>query len=285
MLKPGSTFLIVGLGLMGGSYAIGLKKAGHRVLAVDLDQSSLEWAAQNGIVDAWALPQGTRDFAAEADAVVLALYPKDVLSWIEQNKAYLKEGAVVTDLIGVKSCFVEQAQELLFPHNEFIPCHPMAGKAVSGVKNADDAIFKNANFIITPTERNTPEGIAFARTLADTLGFARITTLDIQEHDRMIGYVSQLTHAIAVSLMNANDDPRLPMVTGDSFRDLTRVADINGELWSELFLSNADILTGEIDAFMSALANLRQKLADGDKQGLMELFATSTQRRRRFNKT
>ena len=266
---------------------MGLSRHGFRVLAADTNEASLQWALEQGIIAGYAQAQDSDampTLLSQADYLVLALYPQDINSWLRQHKQYFKPGALITDLAGVKSCFVEEAQALLGEAHEFIPSHPMAGREVSGVRNANDAIFAGANFLITPTSRNTPAGISFAKELAKILGFARHTILSIQEHDAMIGYVSQLTHAIAVSLMNANADPRLPEVTGDSFRDLTRIANMNASLWSELFLANREALTLEIDQFSAALHELRKRLAAGDKAGLEELFCQSTQRRQDFDK-
>ena len=148
-------------------------------------------------------------------------------------------------------------QQMLPDGVEFIASHPMAGRETSGITHSAEVDFAPANFIITPTEQNTPEAVAWCRDLAQTLGFARITTLSIAEHDRMIGYVSQLCHAIAVSLMCASDNSSLADYTGDSFRDLTRIARINEKLWAELFLWNRDNLIGEIDMFDAALQKLR----------------------------
>lgn len=285
-MTPNSRFLIVGLGLMGGSYAMGLTKAGYTVTGLDTNQKTIAWALQNHLIAEGTHPEDSAKAArlvSEADYVILGLYPGNILPWLEKYHSLFKPGALVTDLAGVKSCFVAEAQSFL-PNHEFIPCHPMAGREVGGVQNANTAMFAGANFIITPTEKNTPPGIEFAIWLAQTLGFGNIIRLSPKEHDSMIGYVSQLTHAIAVCLMNANDDPRLPDVTGDSFRDLTRIADINDTLWSELFLANAPALAGEIDTFVEALLDLRGKLAAGDGDGLRQLMQQSTARRRLFNK-
>ena len=142
----------------------------------------------------------------------------------------------------------------------------------------------DTNFIITPTPRNTPKAIVWITELAEVLGFEHISTLTPAEHDRMIGYVSQLCHAIAVSLMCANDNSALCEYTGDSFRDLTRIARINETMWSELFLWNRENLIAEIDQFDEALGQLRQALASGDRAGLEEMFRLSTRRRAAFDK-
>lgn len=283
-MDKNKTFAIVGLGLMGGSYAMALSRQGYHVTAIDKDENTIAWALQQGLVAEGVTSGEAPAVLAKADYVVLALYPNAILPWLTEHKEHLKPGALLTDLAGVKGCYVEKAQALLAPEFELIACHPMAGREHLGVQNADDTIFKGANYIVTPTPQNTPGGIAFAHWLANTLGFAHITTLTVQEHDKMIGYVSQLTHAIAVSLMNANADPRLPEVTGDSFRDLTRIADINAGLWSELFLANKDALITEIDDFTACLGTLRQCLQNEDKEGLEALFRQSSNRRRQFNK-
>ena len=167
---------------------------------------------------------------------------------------------------------------------EFIASHPMAGKEVSGVKYANDQMFQQANFIITPTDKNTDSAVSFLKEFAKELNFANISILTPMKHDEMIGYVSQLTHVIAISLMNANDNPDLVNYTGDSFRDLTRIARINEHLWTELFFLNKDNLIREIDDFEAALQALKQTLLDEDGDTLKQMMITSTQRRSRFDK-
>ena len=276
-------FCIVGLGLLGGSYARGLTEAGCRVTAVDVRGEAIRFALDKGWI-AQGPTEDARPLLEQAEAVVLGLYPHALIDWVRANARFLRPGTLVTDVCGVKQAVVGPVQNAMPEGVEFIASHPMAGKEVSGVEYADSAIFRPANFIITPTERNTPRGIAFARQLAETLGFAHIAQLSCAEHDRMIGYVSQLTHAIAVSLMNANGDPRLCEFTGDSFRDLTRIARINEHLWSELFLLNRDALCAEIEQFEASLTDLKEKLQAGDEEGLKDLFRRSTARRAMFDR-
>lgn len=274
---------IVGLGLLGGSYAMGLTRAGHRVTAVDVRAEAIRYALDRGIIAAG----GTINFTAmlgEADALVLALYPGAAVEFLHANAQYCKTGALITDVCGVKCGIVDEIQGFLRPDLEFIASHPMAGREVSGVEHANCEMFRSANFIVTPTPKNTPRGVAFACALAEELGFAHITQLSCADHDRMIGYVSQLTHAIAVSLMNATDNTHLAEYTGDSFRDLTRIARINAPLWRELFLLNRDNLLNEIDIFSAALSDLRAKVETGDAAGLEALFRQSTERRAQFDK-
>ncbi len=278
------TLLIVGLGLIGGSYAQGLRAEGFRVIGLDRDPDTVAYALETGMIQTGSTDPGDPALIAEADGIICGLYPNAMVEWILANQQYFRPGIFLTDVSGVKRAVLERVQSALRPDVELIGSHPMAGREVSGVWNSDPSIFRGANFIVTPTERNTEAGIGFAEELGQRLGFGRISRLSPAEHDEMIGYLSQLTHAIAVSLMNANDHPHLVEYTGDSFRDLTRIAKINEELWSELFFANRDILISEIDRFSAALGEIRQNLSDGDEEGLKERFRLSTARRRMFEK-
>lgn len=274
--------LIVGLGMIGGSYAMGLTRQGCRVGAIDIDKPSIDWALDKGIIS-----RGATDcdaWIAEATTIILGLYPTAMVEWVRVKRHLFAPGLIISDVSGVKAGIVEAVQALLPEGVEFISCHPMAGREVGGVRNSDDAIFHKANFIITPTDKNTPRGLAFAHQLADMLAFNHVAELSPLEHDRMIGFLSQLTHAIAVSLMNCNDNTHLKEYTGDSFRDLIRIARINEKLWSELFLLNKDVLIGEIDAFQAELSRLKDTLVNQDREELERLFIQSTQRRRQFDK-
>ena len=276
--------LIVGLGLLGGSYAKGLKKLGFYVSAITRSQKTIDYALENGLIDS-----GTTEVTAEAvgnaDLIIFALYPHVFTDWIEKYQAFFKSGAVITDVTGVKGCVVHKVQDMLRDDVEFIAAHPMAGKEVYGVENSDDAIFKGANYIVVPTERNTPEAIELCRNLGEILGFKQVAELSVDEHDQMIAFLSQLTHCIAVSLMCANNTPGLEKYTGDSFRDLTRIARINEEMWSELFLSNKDVLLKEMDRFRTSFNELYDKIKNDDREGMREMMRLSTERRKLFDKT
>ena len=275
--------LIVGLGLIGGSYAKALTKKGYRVSAITRSPSTIAYALQHGMI-----AEGTTkidpEMIGKADIVVLALYPKVLLGWLEENQQYLKPGAVLTDVTGVKGCIVYDVQKMLRSDVEFIAAHPMAGREVYGVENSDDAIFKNANYIVTPTEKNTEEAIILCHQLGYELGFARVSCLTPEKHDDMIGFLSQLTHCIAIALMNCNETPGMEAYTGDSFRDLTRIARINDQMWSELFMCNRQQLLSHMDAFSESFAAMRQMLEQGDVEGLREAMRKSTARRMLFDK-
>lgn len=282
-LTKETNILIVGLGVIGGGYAQALTKQGFTVNCITRSASTVDYATRLGMI-----AKGTTEIDAEmigaADIVVFALYPHVFIDWLKEYQHLFKSGALITDVTGVKGCIVNTVQELLRPDVEFIAAHPMAGRERSGVEYADDKVFQGANFIVTPTEKNTPEAIEVCKELGRILGFARITELSPERHDEMIAFLSQLTHCIAVTLMTCNDSPSLEEYTGDSFRDLTRIAKINDEMWSELFLLNRDALLCEMDRFSAEFTRLRDMLANGDRDGMRDMMRRSTARRALFDK-
>lgn len=282
MIQKNTRFLIIGLGLIGGSYAMGLKKQGYHVDAIEINQLSIDFAIKHNIIDYGATFD--LDLISQADILILGLYPNMIADWILTYQKYFKSGALITDVSSVKTGVVYPIQQNLKEDVEFISSHPMAGKEVSGVKFADDSIFHIANFIILPTEKNTKKAIDTMYQFAKILGFANISELTVEQHDEMVGFVSHLTHAIAVSLMNTNDNTHLVEYTGDSFRDLTRIAKINENLWSEVFFLNKDNLIQQIDDFIKEVNNLKEKLTNNDVEGLKELFIQSTARRKLFDR-
>lgn len=281
-----SNILIVGLGLMGGSYAKALTRLGFHVEAVDKDPEAIAFALENGLI-AEGADHPDPAVIAGADAVIFALYPAVFKAWIAKNAAHFKENALLTDVTGVKTGVVYDVQRMLKetrPDVEFIASHPMAGREVYGVKNSDDRIFHGANFIVTPTAANTPQAVEWCKSLGKILGFARISTLSPEEHDEMIGFVSQLTHCIAVALMTCTDNRHLVDYTGDSFRDLTRIARINESMWSELFVLNKKPLLEQMDTFLAEMTSLRDLLSSDDVEGLKQKMRLSTVRRAYFDK-
>ena len=236
MLDKSKRYLIVGLGLLGGKYALELTRAGYTVDGINRSEGHLQFALDHGYIRS-GKTHDFEDLVQSADHIIFALYPTAMIEWFKTYGSLLKPGCIFTDVSGVKTGLVEPIQALCPDGVEFIASHPMAGRETSSVEHAAEVNFAPANFIITPTEKNTPEAVQWARELAEVLGFKHICTLTVQEHDKMIGYVSQLCHAIAVSLMCANDNTSLCEYTGDSFRDLTRIARINDKMWAELFLA------------------------------------------------
>ena len=275
--------LIVGLGLLGGSYAKVLKRFGFHISAITLEQSSIDYAVKEGIIDEGATELDDR-IVGEADLVIFALYPHVFVEWIEKNQKLLKSGALITDVTGVKGGIVYKIQEMLRPDVEFIAAHPMAGREVSGVENSTDKLFIGANYIVTPTEKNTQGAIQTCMELGRLLGFSNVTTLSPEEHDEMIGFLSQLTHCIAITLMTCNDKENMEKFTGDSFRDLTRIARINDLMWSELFVANKSALLDQMTLFINKFNELKTMLETEDIEGMRAMMRHSTERRALFDK-
>ncbi len=283
MLDKNTSVLIVGLGLIGGSYARVLTAKGYSVTAIDNNPETVAYALKEGMVEC-ADTRVDPALVENADLTVFALYPQMFVEWLESYQHLLKAGSVITDVTGVKSCIVDRVQSMLREDVEFISAHPMAGREVSGVENSRDDLFEGSNYIIVPTEKNTPRAIALCRELGETLGFARISELSPEEHDEIIGFVSQLTHCIAVSLMTCSECSHLVDYTGDSFRDLTRIARINDAMWSELFMLNRPALLHQMELFMGEFEGLYELLKAGDKEAIREKMRLSTERRSWFDK-
>ncbi len=275
--------LIVGLGLIGGSYAKALKRFGFYISAITKDLSSIEYALKEGIID-----EGTTEIdekiIGEADLVIFALYPHIFIRWIKENQHLFKKNSLITDVTGVKGSIVYKIQDILRPDVEFIAAHPMAGKETSGVENSTERMFFGANYIVTPTKKNTPDAINTCLELGRLLGFSNVTTLSPEEHDEMIGFLSQLTHCIAITLMTCNDKENMEKFTGDSFRDLTRIAKINDLMWSELFVANKDALLTQMDMFINKFNKLKSMLEEEDIDGMRKMMKHSTKRRALFDK-
>ena len=275
--------LIVGLGLLGGSYAKALKRFGFHISAITKEQSSIDYALKEKIID-----EGTTEIddkiIGESDLVIFALYPHVFVEWIRDNQHLLKSGALITDVTGVKGSVVYKIQDMLRSDVEFIAAHPMAGREVSGVENSTEKMFVGANYIVTPTAKNSPEAIQTCMEIGRLLGFSNVTALSPEEHDEMIGFLSQLTHCIAITLMTCNDKENMEKFTGDSFRDLTRIARINDAMWSELFMENKDALLKQMTLFADKFNELKVMIENGQVEDMRQMMRHSTARRALFDK-
>ncbi|MBQ7390409.1 MAG: prephenate dehydrogenase [Clostridia bacterium] len=282
-IDKNTKILIVGLGVIGGGYAAALTEKGYTVGCITKEQKDIDYALEKGMIS-FGTTEVDEATVSWADLIVFALYPTVFIDWIEKYQRYFKPGTLITDVTGVKGSVVSRVQSMLRPDVEFISAHPMAGRERSGVEYSDPGVFKGANYIVTPTEKNSDEAIETCKNLGKILGFARISVLSPDKHDEMIAFLSQLTHCIAVTLMTCNEAEGLEKYTGDSFRDLTRIAKINDAMWSELFLMNKDALLREMDAFINEFESLRQMLIDGDREGMRAMMRRSTERRSLFDK-
>ena len=270
---------VIGLGVIGGSYAMGLKEAGYTdVFGLDSNPETIKKALERGIIDHGSVNAG--EILPLADMVILAIYPSSVVPFLREHVHEFKSGALLTDATGIKGVLIQEIEKILPADIDFVPGHPMAGREKMGIDFATNTVFKNANYIITPLERNSDEHVAMIEEMAFRLGFKRVTKIDPHTHDELIAYTSQLPHAMAVALVNSDIEGReTGRFTGDSYRALTRIAKINAPLWSELFYENRENLLAAMDSFSEELARIRRCVAEGNLDELTQLFEKSTARR------
>lgn len=269
---------IVGIGLIGGTYAKNLKKYSYNIYGMDISNDVIEYALENNIIDYGSTDP--KDFLGKLDVVFICLYPQATLDFIRKYINFFKKDAIISDVVGIKRKLYNLVEMYKDDNVEFVLAHPIAGREKIGIKYSDEAIFHDANFVITPTKWNTEEALNLVEILAKQMGFKNVSKISDIEHDDIIAYTSQLTHAIAISLVNSDDlkfDTEL--FIGDSYKDLTRIAMINENLWSELFLHNKDFLVRRITSFEEELAKLKQAIQEKDLELIKELMIDSTTKR------
>lgn len=275
---------IVGLGLIGGSYAMALKE--HRpknLWGVDINPDTIMSAENMGIIDKGYI--NSDEILGYADIVIISLYPKDTIEFIKANVDKFKEGAVITDVSGIKERVVREVGTFIPDNLDFVGAHPMAGREAKGFGYASKDIFNAANFIITPTEKNKKENIALIKEMAKAIGCKNIVEIAPEVHDKIIGYTSGVPHLIAVALMNSESfDKKRSLFIGGSFRDATRVALINADLWAELFMSNKQNIINELEEFEKNLANIKNAIINDDIEAMKNLFENAGEKRRQLNK-
>ncbi|WP_160693408.1 prephenate dehydrogenase [Clostridium sp. C2-6-12] len=274
--------VVVGLGVIGGSFTMALKDAGYDdVYGIDINEESLEKAKKLGLIK-----DGFKDgqeIVKSADLIIISLYPRLVKQFIIDNRDNFKDGAIITDATGIKKLFVEDIVKILPENIDFVFGHPMAGREKKGIDFATSQVFKGANYIITPVARNKEQNLKLIEDLAYQIGFKRVKRITPEYHDEMIGFTSQLPHSLAVALVNSDEEGRdTGSFIGDSYRDLTRIANINEDLWSELFLGNKENLLRSIESFEIELDKIKDAIKNDDKESLKEIFIKSTKRREKL---
>lgn len=275
------TIVIVGLGLIGGSLALGLKGfEDYEIVGVDVSQPTLRYAREHGVAD--RVTAEAREVVPQADVVVLALHPNGIVRFLEEYRDLFRPGALVTDVCGIKTAVMEGAKVL--PDTvDFIGCHPMAGTEFSGIEHAFGEMFRDAHLILTPRENSAPEHVALMERIAAYIGCKDVYKTTPEAHDALIAYTSQVMHIIAVAVC---DDPMLfdcKGFEGSSFRGCTRVAALDVGLWTQLFSLNAPALLEVLDRLLGSLQSYRDTLASGDIGRLAEKLDYSAARKRRMN--
>ncbi len=260
---------VVGLGIIGGSFCKAFKKyTNHHIIGLNRTQSTAQKALECGAIDEIGSPESL----SKADLIILTMYPQADVDFVEQNGRFIKAGAIVTDASGIKRAICPQLTELAEKFGFiFIGSHPMAGKETNGFDVSDADLYKNASFIITPcgAEQRYVDTLS---SLAKAIGFTTIKLTTPEEHDRMIAFTSQLPHVLACSYVLSPSCPNHNGFSAGSYRDVSRVANINSKLWSELFLENKEPLVEELDILIDNITKIIDAIKAEDKDSLAELL-------------
>ncbi len=266
---------IVGLGLIGGSLAKTIKlNTEHKVIGCDVD---LQTILQAQLMDALD-EEMDKDNLSTCDMVLVALYPAAIVEWITAHAQQFKPGALVIDCGGVKQEICRQLVPLAKAGGwHFIGGHPMAGREFSGFKYAKDDLFDNASMILTPMGDEQPELLQRARDFFMDLGFRRVQFTTPKTHDEMIAYTSQLAHIVSSAYVKTPLAGRHKGFSAGSFADMTRVARLNEQMWTELFFDNREALLPEVEGLVERLAEYRDALRDNDRDRMMQLLRDGRQ--------
>lgn len=269
---------VVGLGLIGGSFALSLKKrTGHKVLGMDIDPRTNREAVRRGAVD--ELISGEQ--LCQADITLIALPPGATLSFLREHAADFTAGSLVADFCGVKQKVVEVGEGALLPRGvRFLGAHPMAGKEKGGFIHASADLFCRANMVLTPTERTDPGAVEILTALCKEVGFGRVMQAAPKVHDRIIAFTSQLCHAVSGAYIQSPQADLAVGFTGGSYEDFTRVAEMDADLWSALFLENRENLLDELSGLRERLRGLEEALRRGKESEVSALLAGWSQRKK-----
>lgn len=267
---------ILGLGLIGGSMARAYAKAGHRVLACEKDEDMLSFAQLSGAVHGVL----TRENAAQCDLVLLAIYPQGCVSWLENFAPHIRTDALVMDLCGTKrvvcdSCFA-LAQRYGFT---FMGGHPMAGTHFSGFKYSRSNLFQGAPMVLVPPRFDDMALLQRAKDALAPCNFGSFCVTTAPEHDRMIAFTSQMPHLLSNAYIQSPTAASHKGFSAGSYRDLTRVAWLNAEMWAQLMMENRDNMLFELDCYLDTLQRYRDAIAGGDEQALSALLEQGKRRK------
>jgi len=266
---------VIGLGLIGGSLARRLHGFHNaEIVAYNRTPQTLVVAKQDGSIDEGYTTPG--EAMEGADLIIMCLYPKLNVDFVKENLEYIKPGAVITDVTGVKGYIVSEMEKILPDSVDFIGSHPMAGREVGGYQSSTDTLFDNASWIMTPSKRNKPENVQLIRELAGYVGCRCVMSTTPEEHDEIIAYTSQLMHVVAVALCDNPMIERSASFSAGSLRDCTRVAVINAEMWSELFVDNKEALSKRIREMQQSLEKMAVAVENCDRDELENIMRHAT---------
>lgn len=290
MMRHFNQVAIVGVGLIGGSLGMILRRKGlaSKVVGIGRRVENLKTAVELGAIDSYVVD--AKDGVRDADLVVLATpvdtYDRHLTEWA----SCLKQGAIVTDVGSVKGLLVEQAERAMPAGVHFVGAHPIAGKEKTGVVAGSDQLFKGARCIITPTTTTNPQALEQVRAMWQETGSV-VLTMDVHLHDKILGAVSHLPHVAAFALMNALAeirDQQIPSLdleshSGGGLRDTTRIAASSPEMWRDIFLWNRDNVVTFIEAYERSLSQLKQLIRVGDAAGIEKELERAKQEREKLS--
>ncbi|MDN5753319.1 MAG: prephenate dehydrogenase/arogenate dehydrogenase family protein [Nitrosospira sp.] len=282
--------VIIGVGLIGGSFALALRKAGEvkQIVGVGRGRENMQRAHKMGAID--EISDDLQSALKEADVVLLATPVGQTGRIMAQISQYLESRAIVTDAGSTKQDVVTAARSYMAGHlKNFVPAHPVAGAELSGASAADADLFRGKNLVLTPLEETSAEAVKRVTELWQACG-ARVSQMSAARHDKIFAAVSHLPHVLAFALMNhirsgaGQDSDDLLRFAGSGFRDFTRIAGSSPEMWRDICLANREALSNQIDAYQNELTALSEMLARGDDEALESLFANARETQRRWLK-
>ena len=267
---------IVGLGLIGGSFAKAYAEAGHTVWACDADRSVLEFAILSGVVNA----ELTQDNIAQCDVVLVCIFPAAAVDYVRTMAPHIGAHPVVIDCCGTKRFVCEQLFPVAREHGfTYLGGHPMAGNHNSGFKYARANLYHNAPMVIVPADFDDILLLDKVKTLLSPAGFGRISVTTAESHDEMIAFTSQMAHLVSNAYIKSPTAGSHKGFSAGSYKDMTRVAWLNPTMWAELFLENKDYLLHELDIFMASLQQYRDAMAADDLAALTALLDDGRRRK------
>ena len=270
---------ICGLGLIGGSMAKAYREAGHRVLGYDIDKATEGYASLADII----CGQLNGDTLSECELIFVALYPEKTIEYLEHIAPRLSKDTVVIDLCGTKRHVCEVGFALAKKYGfTFVGGHPMAGKQYSGIKYAKANLFKGAPMVLVPPVYDDIAFIDKIKGLLSPAGFGKLSVTTADAHDKTIAFTSQLAHVISSAYISSPTAEEQRGFSAGSFRDMTRVAEINAEMWSEILISNREPLLTELDRLLVSLSELREVISKEDEGRLRELLSRGARRKREY---
>lgn len=270
---------VVGLGLIGASLAKSIKKnTAHTVYGIDKNASVIDRAAADGAIDAAA----DEARLADSDLTIVSLYPAAAIEFVRQNAAVFKKGSVVTDTCGIKRAVCTEMTAIAKANGfHFVGAHPMAGKEKFGYDHSEAGLFDNAYMILTPDGADA-SAVRLLEQLSRELHFKGVTVSSPEEHDRIIAYTSQIPHVLACAYISDPDAALHSGFSAGSYKDISRVADINAPLWQELFIENKDCLVKHIDILTENLQKIKNLIESDDHRGLTAVLQNAKETKNRI---